>query len=289
MAGAGVYLYIGAKAFMIERGDFKPTSYRSELEAISLKRLLGVAEPVAWQLPDNGVQRAYYRPPLSGAVLILLHGSPGNGAGFRQMLVELSQAGIGSLVIDLPGYGASEGKRSWGTHFDRSVELGIDFLQRRSEVDPSRISILGYSQGGSVASRVAAADERISRLILMASYTNLYDQLVHQFHRRLPGMGFFAVAAALNAGVDFTLMDNIAALSQIRHKPLLVISGCSDHIIPTDMATKLAETSANGELWLVEGAGHLNLAEVAGETLYKRIALFASNELSWESTESWQR
>ncbi len=278
-AGAGYYLYTGVKVFRMERIDFEPTPYTGSKHAeAALDRMLQVAEPAEWELPGSGRQSAFYRPSTSGAMVILLHGSPGSGAGMHYMVKGLADRGVGSLVIDLPGYGASEGQRSWQTHYDHSVMRGIDFLEQQPEVDGTRISLLGYSQGACIASRVTATDDRVSRLMIMAGYTNLYDQLNHQFRWRLPGIGLFAVAAAKAAGVDFELMDSVAALSQVRHKPVLVISGAKDQIIPIEMAETLAATSNHGALWRVEGAGHIDLPEVAGPALYERIAHFANIE-----------
>ncbi len=273
----GYYVYTGFKAFRIEAQDFQPTPYHTSAEAErSLQAISGVTELVRWQVPHAGTQQAYYLAPQNGAVLTYLHGSPGNGAGFREMVLEMAEFGFGALVIDLPGYGASQGARNWGPHFVASVRAGLDYLERQPGVDPGRLLILGYSQGACIASRTAAADPRVAGLVLMAGYTNLRDQLHHQFRWRLPGIGLFAIAAARRAGVDMDRMDSLAALESAGDPPLLVISGTEDGLIPPDMARALAGASTRGELWLITGADHLNIPEKAGPELYRRMAEFAA-------------
>lgn len=275
----GYYLYTGLKAYRIELGDFEPTPYdSSEASRSALSGIREQTAPVSWQLANGAVQSAYFRSGTSGAVAIALHGSPGSGAGFYPLVAALAEYGVGTLVIDLPGYGSSEGDRTWAGHYEESVLLGLDFLDSQPDVDPDRITVLGYSQGGNIAARMAARDERISRVICMACYTNLHDQLLEQFRWRLPGIGLFAIAAAKASGVKMDLMDSIAALSQVSHKPLLVISGDNDHAIPVAMAETLAATSSHGQLWIIEGGNHINLSEVAGDALYERIAKFVAEK-----------
>lgn len=278
-AAAGYYLYTGVKAYRMELGDFRPTPYdASDASSSALSALLEVANPVEWRLADGDLQKAYFRPGSSGTAVVMLHGSPGNAAGFHRWVDAPAMREINMLMIDLPGYGASEGERSWAEHYDESVILGLEFLEGHSEVDADRIFLFGYSQGGNIASRVAARDDRIAGLISMASYTNLHDQLLHQFRWRLPGIGLFAIAAAKASGVNFDLMDSLPALSQVSHKPMLVISGDKDHAIPVEMAEALAATSSHSELWIIAGGNHINLSEVAGDALYERVASFALEE-----------
>ena len=275
------YLYTGWKAFNMERGDFLPTPYQASPGGrAALEAMLDVAEPVSWQLDGQGTQQAYYRPAENGTTLIYLHGSPGSGAGFHSLVAELAADGIGALVIDLPGYGASDGQRTWQEHYEASVRAGMEFLLARPEVNPDRIVVFGYSQGANIAARAAARESRVSAIVLLAGYTNLYDQLIQQFRWRLPGIGLFAVAAARQAGVDLQQMDTLAALKQVPHKPLLVISGTNDHVIPVAMAEALAAAAENSTLILVESAGHVDIMRQGDGALSRRIAAFTEAVLN---------
>lgn len=270
----GYYMYYGSRAFSTERADFREVPYDSAQGSAELRNMLEVAEMVDWHLDGEGKQNAFYRPSTNGTVLIFLHGSPGNGAGFHRMVSEFAELGFGALVIDLPGYGASEGKRNWGAKYIDSVQSGMDFLQNLKPVDAVTVVLLGYSQGANTAIRTAVVDQRVSALILLAGYTNLKDHLIQAFHRQLPGIGWFAIAAAKLSGLDMAKMDNIASLKNLDARPVLVISGMNDFGIPPEMAATLAEAPTNSQLWLVNGAGHIDIPEKAGLEFYRKIAKF---------------
>src|ERR1700733_14107260 len=53
----------------------------------------------------------------------------------------------------------------WRTDFEKAVVAAIDYVEKRSEIDPSRIGIIGRSMGGCYAPKTAAIDERIKALV----------------------------------------------------------------------------------------------------------------------------
>ena len=51
--------------------------------------------------------------------------------------------GYGVLVYDRRGEGESDGDpNTWGWDFDKDIRAGIDFLEERPDVDPSRLAAL---------------------------------------------------------------------------------------------------------------------------------------------------
>lgn len=88
-----------------------------------------------------------------------------------------SESGYASLRIDFRGSGESEGK--WAdTTFSGQIKDGIaavDWLKTSDKVDGSRISILGWSQGGLVGAHVARARPEVKSVTLWApAVTPLY-------------------------------------------------------------------------------------------------------------------
>jgi uncharacterized protein len=66
----------------------------------------------------------------------------------------------------------------------------IHLLQRRSDIDPSRIFVLGHSQGGTFAPKIAQTDPSVAGIILLAASTeSLGSALVRQltYLSTLPG------------------------------------------------------------------------------------------------------
>ncbi len=112
--------------------------------------------------------------------ILILHGFTGQKnemdiAGTDEAMFEmtarlLAEHGIASLRIDFRGSGDSDGK--WeDTTFSSQIsdaQAAISFMESIPEIDPMRIGILGFSQGGLVAACTAARDWRVATTILWA-------------------------------------------------------------------------------------------------------------------------
>ncbi len=274
------YAWYGSVAFRKELGDFKPTgddrSPRSQAAASAMK---DISREVWWSLPSGERQRGFYVPSQNGLVIVYAHGSPGNASGFRDILVNMERRGYGGLAIDLPGYGESEGNRDWSERYAQSVIRGVDFIHDQEQ---SLIGIggFGFSMGGMTIATAAANDKRIGGIVLMSSYTNLTEQLHHSFRRKVPGMGYFAEAAAYWSGVPVRAMNVMAELDRYAPRPLMVIGGTLDNVTPVYMQRELAAAIPGADLWLVEGANHINLGQIAGESLYARLDEFWRNSIT---------
>lgn len=99
---------------------------------------------------------------------------PGAGANDRysvHMIAEVfAEHGVAALACDKRGTGTSEG--DWRlTSFEQQaqdVTAGIRFLQQRTDIDPNRVGVWGFSEGAWVAPLTAAQNPRLAFLILAA-------------------------------------------------------------------------------------------------------------------------
>ena len=87
--------------------------------------------------------------------------------------------------MDDRGYGCSEGgPLRDATTVERADDnrAMVDFLRNRSDIDPSRIGILGLSEGGNIGPLIAASDPNICALVIMAGCaTNGWKIQEHQY------------------------------------------------------------------------------------------------------------
>lgn len=102
----------------------------------------------------------------------------GTAYGFKPLLVladHLTRKGIAVLRVDKRGVGKSTGK------FDTTVTCrdladdvlaGIAYLKTCKEVNPNHIGLIGHSEGGLVATLVAAQSKDVAAVILMAGAVN---------------------------------------------------------------------------------------------------------------------
>jgi hypothetical protein len=90
---------------------------------------------------------------------------------FGQLASALADAGFAVLRYDKRGIGQSGGRAETATLSDYADDAvaAVQFLKRRKDVDPARIAMLGYSEGGAVASVAASRGSDIAALVLVAA------------------------------------------------------------------------------------------------------------------------
>jgi uncharacterized protein len=114
--------------------------------------------------------------PFAGAVFV-----PGSGAGRADMLfqaVQLATRGAVTLAILTPFiHGVPQlpdglpGARAYRDQFEENVvavRRAFDLLESRSDVDPQRLGLAGYSLGASLSSVVSGVDPRPVAIALIA-------------------------------------------------------------------------------------------------------------------------
>ncbi len=82
----------------------------------------------------------------------------------------LTNKGMAVLRVDDRGMGKSTGDvlNATSADFANDVEVGLAYLKNRKEVDQKRMGMIGHSEGGLIASIVAARDHDIDFVIMLA-------------------------------------------------------------------------------------------------------------------------
>jgi haloalkane dehalogenase len=113
---------------------------------------------------DTGTARIPYRVYGSGEPVLLIHGWPFWGFGYRKILPKLAEK-YTCYVIDLPGAGSSE----WDASNDFSFHGHADNVKRLlDKLGLSSYRIVAHDTGATVARRLAIIDpERARQLVLI--------------------------------------------------------------------------------------------------------------------------
>ncbi len=189
--------------------------------------------------------------------MVIFHGFTGQKnemdiVGVDEALFErtarvFAENGIASLRIDFIGSGESEGK--WeDTTFTGQINdaiAAIDYLSSLPKINPSRIGVIGLSQGGLVAACAAARDQRVKTAILWSpvavpgfTYTVLLGK--DTVLKALNSSFDEPVEATLPWGATTSLkkpffrelfrVDPIAEIAGY-HGPLMVVVGMKDDVV----------------------------------------------------------
>jgi pimeloyl-ACP methyl ester carboxylesterase len=221
-----------------------------------------------WSLPSN-----------NGATIIFVHGVTANRNQLLPIAAVLNEHGYGALLLDMPGHGESGGRADWGISSQRAVERAIDLALKEDGV--RHIGLFAFSMGACIAAQVAAQNDRVNALVLLAAYTNLADELRYNFRSRIPFFGDLSVLATRMAGVDVSNMQTLDILRGSTSPPVFIVSGTVDRSIPVSMPRTLFQAAHEPkELWLVDGADHGDERDTAGHAIFdERVRIFLDKAL----------
>ncbi len=261
LAAASLLALAGRLTGMLDRQFLY---FPEPLENLDWKQLSGLPlEDVFLTAPDGVALHAWWIVAANEpkAVMVWCHGNAGNISHRLEHLAALVKAGVSILIFDYRGYGRSAGQPSeQGLYTD--AETAFQFLIHDRKIAPSRIVIYGESLGTAVAADLASRHSDVAGVILEAPFGSI-QAAAKLLYGALP------VHTLLQARFDV-----FARLKQIR-RPLLVIHGDRDSILPISLG-KAVYDAANEpkQWWIVSGADHNNTHIVGGEAYYQKILSF---------------
>ena len=215
--------------------------------------------------------------------VLLLHGV---GADRRQMLGRarfLYPQGYSVLLVDLPAHGESSGTRiTFGAHEGQGVQAALNFL--KAQLGPQeKIAVIGVSLGA--ASLVLAKpNEPPSAVILESMYSTITEAVANRLELAAGSAARYFThlltwQLPLRLNIWPSELEPITALASL-HAPVLIVAG------DRDQHTRLAETQRlfeaardPKELWIVEGAAHVDLHAFAPKAYESKISGFLAKYL----------
>jgi pimeloyl-ACP methyl ester carboxylesterase len=127
--------------------------------AVASASTLGLpgARDVKFPARDGTRLSGWYVPGLTGAAVILLHGSHGTRTDTVAHLRMLAADGYGVLAFDARGHGLSSGEtNALGWRGTDDLAGAVSFLDHQPGIDSHRIATLGLSMGAEEALRATA-------------------------------------------------------------------------------------------------------------------------------------
>ncbi len=182
---------------------------------------------------------------------------------FAQLAGSLADAGFVVVRYDRRGTGQSGGRPESATYDDFSADVRavIANLAKRKDVDPARVALVGYGEGGWIALLTASRESRLAGLVLVgtpaakgselvgttaAAQEKAVEQQKTILQAVVSGKGWDALSPDIRRRVDnplyrsFLLFDPAQALSKTR-QPLLVVQADLDKEVPPYHGEQLAQ------------------------------------------------
>ena len=223
-------------------------------------RLIFVPPPPSYDAETGGLLRlttargdtvaAVYLPaPEASLTVLFAHGNAEDLGDLLPHLERYRALGISVMAFDYPGYGLSTGRPSEDGAY-AAADAAYHHLVGQLGVDSTRIVAHGRSLGGGVMVDLAAR-RPLGGLVIESSFVSAYRVMT-----RL-------------ALLPVDQFRNLKKMPDV-HVPVLIVHGMADEVIAPWHGRRLADAVPRDRrqtLW-VEGAGHNDLVQVAGDSYW---------------------
>jgi alpha-beta hydrolase superfamily lysophospholipase len=183
---------------------------------------------------------------------------------FRQIADALGRRGIAVLRMDDRGVGGSDAGPAGATSADFAddIRAALAYLRTRDDVEPSRLALIGHSEGGMIAPMIAESDPTVRAIVVIAGPSRtgreVSDQQVRAalVARGLTGEALEAAIAtndrlrdvqvAANPWLGFWFEHDPIATAKRVSQPVLILQGATDTQVSPDQAEELGAGFRSG-------------------------------------------
>jgi len=217
--------------------------------------------------------------PGSDATVVICHGLGANKSNFADFLRLFCGQGYSALIFDFRGHGDSDGHTStFGLLESRDVTAAVTWLKRERPAQAVHVYGIGSSMGAMALVRSAADDTRIEAVVLdslFAGVPMMADTHVGRLPVVGPLLGHLIIASmSLHAGRSLWALDARPAIAAISPRPVLLIQGDDDVLIPPESLDVLYAAAAQPKArWLAPGP-HSNIMSTDFHEYQRRVLAF---------------
>ncbi len=247
--------------FQDHHDEYMGAGYKSiATYAHGLKLLDPAAERL--EIPfDGAMMTGVLRRP-SGAdhppLILLLPGLDSVKEEFFYWEGVFLKRGLATFTLEGPGQGECGYQLHIRADYEAAASVALDALEKRTDIDLTRVGVAGVSLGGYYAVRSLAYEPRIKAAVENCGPWNLGECWA-----QTPGLTRAAFQYHSGAGDEAEARQRAGRLSleeaapRIK-RPLLVIHGQLDRVVPYEQAIKLAKAVGDkAELALFESGNHV--------------------------------
>ena len=250
-------------------------------------QLQAILEDVDFPSMDGARLSGWFIPGESPRTVLLLHGFGGTRDKMLPHADFLHDAGYSVLLFDLRSSGESEGNAvTFGFREQGDVQGAVRYLKERRDADGENVGALGLSMGGAAAIMAAAHTPELKAVVSESSFQSVNSAVASSFEHfiDLPAFPFAPVTVFIierRLGIKAGQVAPVEDVALISPRPVFIIHGREDKtIVPEDAHALYAAAGEPKEgVWLIDGAGHAEGAEVAAEEYAERVVEFFRRHL----------
>jgi uncharacterized protein len=276
-------IYAGVSLFIADRLT-RPTNHPLVIDP--LIKVSADAEAWSTRTSDGITLRGWFLPTRDRRhLVVLVHGMWSSWLEMAALGRDLHRRGFDVLLFDLRGHGQSDPSRLYLGRRERAdIRAVMSWAQKEGFTD-DRIGWLGYSMGGSTLLMEAARNPQIHVVVIDSPYGDLPQLLKKQLslHSGLPNWfnPGILLAARLIYGVRTDDLVPIRSARAWGERPLLLIHGESDTIVPVSQAHALAEAAGSSCLTMtLPGVDHVQAYDSDPEGYVTTVGTFFNDHLS---------
>ena len=195
----------------------------------------------------------FYLNDANFPTILLFHGNGEIAADYQYFLDFFFDCGVNLAVVDFRGYGFSSGQPIYSSLISDALPIYNEFYKWLIEnALKDSVFLLGRSLGSVCASEIGSHNpDSLKGIIFESGFASMYNMMTRLFRVSGPGI----------------TPDGLREYSNDKrikkfNKPVLVIHGTQDWIIPYDEGKLIYEyvpENVEKKLVLIEGAGHNNI------------------------------
>lgn len=201
--------------------------------------------------------------------LCICHGIPATlynpeDRGYAVLAQTFCAAGFITLIFNFRGIGKSQGNLDM-LGWSRDLQTAINFLYNHKGTDKTHLCLLGFSAGAAVSVYVTTHEPRVSSLVTCACPADF--SFLAKMETAIPTINHFRRIGAIRDKEfppstkewlrAFKVISPIYWIDKISPRPLLLIHGNADEVVPLEQAHKLYQRAKEPkELAIISGGKH---------------------------------
>lgn len=228
-------------------------------------------EDISFKVDGLVIRGKLFLPRSSGVFpsVCLCHGIPAKpydpkDKGYEEIAHKFCQEGFAAFIFNFRGSGESEGDfdiAGWA----RDLAGALDIVYRYPGIDRKRFAVIGSSAGAAVAVYHTGRDSRVTHLVTLACPASFgfitNPARAEEFLKGCRQVGIIRSKDFPRNNEEwlqgFKEVNPLSWIEKVSPRPLLLVHGDADELIPPEDARRLFEKAGEPkELELIPEAGH---------------------------------